>query len=110
LPIYGNSLSQPQPIGTGQPIYSNAPDALYILTGLAGRMSPSQDLNNSIERTKQVLTLKGSWSQEDGSYLIWFDNLKGRNYLFTVDELQNPASIREIIRVADGAIYSIQGK
>jgi len=90
-------------------IYTNGPDALYILANLTARMSPRRTMYNSPKIINDISSLKGFWPEESNSCLIWFDRI-GRNYLFTLDELRTVANMQQIIRFEDGAIYSVKRK
>jgi hypothetical protein len=90
-------------------IYSNAPDAIYILADLTAKMSPKKGSYNSPELVQDVSSLRKSWPEQGNSCLVWFDN-KFRDYLFTVDELQTVANMQLIMRTADGAVYSVSKK
>ncbi len=90
------------------PIYSNAPDVLYILANInGGQMSPRKAahwLSPIINDISQI-----SWPKHTKIYLIWFDNME-RSYLFTVDELKTIANISPVIHFADGVIYTVAKK
>lgn len=90
-------------------IYTNGPDAAYILAHLATKMSPARTRYNSPETVNDISRLKGSWPEESNACLVWFNKI-GRTYLFTIDELQAIANIDLIARLEDGAIYSITRK
>ena len=91
-------------------VYTNGPDAAYILAHLATNMSPASTGYNSPERINDISSLRGRWPEENKVCLIWFDKLEWRKNLFTIDELQAIANIDLIARLEDGAIYSITRK
>lgn len=90
-------------------IYTNGPDVLYILANLTAKWSPRRARYNFPEIVNDISSLNGYWPQENNSYIIWFDKID-RTYLFTVDELRTVANIQQIIRLKDGAIYSVERK
>ena len=90
-------------------LYTNGPDATYIVAHIAAKMSPAKSKYNSPEMVDDVPRLIGSWPEEDNACLIWFDTID-RPYLFTVEELQAIANMDRIARLKDGAIYSITRK
>lgn len=90
-------------------IYSNAPDALYILANLKAKLSPMKTLYNSPKIVNDISSLRGSWPEESKACLVWFDKIS-RNYLFTIDELRTVANVQQIIRLKDGAIYLVTRK
>lgn len=90
-------------------IYTNDPDALYILANRTAKTSPMRTMYNSPEIVNDISNLRGSWPEESNACLIWFDKID-RRYLFTVDELQTIANVQPIIRLEDGAVYSVTRK
>jgi len=90
-------------------LYTNAPEATYILAHAAAKMSPAKTKYNSPEIVNDIPRLFGSWPEERNACLVWFDNIE-RSYLFTIEELQAIANIDLIARLKDGAIYSITRK
>jgi len=91
-------------------IYTNAPDAAYILAHLTTKMSPAKTSHNSQETINDISTIETTWLAENNkACLVWFDKVN-RKYLFTIDELQSVANINLIARFDDGAIYSVTKK
>ena len=90
-------------------IYSNGPDALYILANRTAKMSPVRTMYNSPEVVNDISNLRSSWPEKRNACLVWFDMI-GRQYLFTIDELQTIADVQQLIRLEDGAIYSVTRK
>jgi hypothetical protein len=82
----------------GVRVYSNGPDVLWELAGANATEAP--------RRTKVSLGyLKGRWPAENGSVLVWFANLAWRRYLFTIEELQKVATLREVAHLSDGSVF-----
>jgi len=71
-------------------VYSNAPDALYVLSSHPAMTSPSRDSSKSLE---------------DG-WLVWFDK-KDRSYLVTEEELLDRYALTKEREFADGRVYRI---
>ena len=90
-------------------IYSNAPDAVYILANLTAKMIPMRTGYHSTEVVNDISNLRGSWPEEGSACLVWFSR-KNRKHLFTVDELQTIANVQQIIHLKDGAVYSVTRK
>jgi hypothetical protein len=82
-----------------RPIYSNGPDAAYILSGLEASYSPGR------ERGTATPGQTRGWPESE-SYLIWFDRVE-RGYLFTLEELREMATIRSLARFSDGGVYTV---
>lgn len=89
-------------------IYSNRPDALYILTGIQAEAMPQRTYYNSEKLADDLSALEGKWPENPMSYLIYFD--QGRSYLYTVDELSTIADISLVTELSDGTIYRVSPK
>ena len=98
-----------RPLEKNRPVYSNDPDALYILANISSRMSPARTAYNSPAAQNVLSDLKTLWPEQSPAYLIWFDNCP-REYLFTVGQLGTIADISQTERFADGAIYIVLKK
>jgi 4-amino-4-deoxy-L-arabinose transferase-like glycosyltransferase len=80
-------------------IFSNAPDAIYILTGIAGQLSPSR-YEVDPEKMKSMMV-------EGRSYVVWFEDVD-RPHLYSRSELASRLVLEEIGRFTDGTIYLIK--
>jgi len=89
-------------------LYTNNPDAAYILAHFATKLSPVRPRHHSQETVNDFIKLKGTWPEESNACLVWFDRI-GRN-VYTVDQLQAIVNIDLIAHLDDGAIYSITRK
>jgi 4-amino-4-deoxy-L-arabinose transferase-like glycosyltransferase len=87
--------------------YSNAPEAVFILTNIEARWSPPKTLYNSPQLINANAGLKSVWKDKDKSCLVWFNNID-RKFLFTVKELQKSSNMVMIARLKDGEIYTVQ--
>jgi hypothetical protein len=88
-------------------IYSNAPDAVYILTELRTIWSPAGVEYNASGPRRDVRKLRGSWPREKEATLAWFSGRK-LDALFTVDELRTIASVEEVANLNDGSIFAVR--
>jgi 4-amino-4-deoxy-L-arabinose transferase-like glycosyltransferase len=88
-------------------LYSNAPDAIYILTGRPALRSPAKYVKASPDQA--LAALKFSWPPTSQADLVWFDSVH-RDYLFSVSELQTVADVSIRARFSDGAIYEVWPK
>ncbi|MFC1576267.1 glycosyltransferase [Candidatus Omnitrophota bacterium] len=81
-------------------LYSNEPEALYIVTGEDARISPSrrEDKREDFSEFKKYV------NPEATNYLIWFDGVD-KTYLYTPDELKRITRIRKTERLPDGTVY-----
>jgi hypothetical protein len=89
--------------------YSNAPEAVYILTNIEARWSPPKTLYNSPQLVNANAGLKSVWKDKDKSCLVWFNNID-RKFLFTVEELQKSSNMVMVAQLKDGEIYTVQKK
>jgi len=80
-------------------LYSNAPDAVYLLTGFRSRCTPRDEAD--------LEELKAEASAGTGSYVVWFDRTK-RTYLQPVDELIPALGLKEAKRFPDGTVYAMK--
>jgi hypothetical protein len=87
-------------------IFSNDPDAIYILTNINARWSPPRNAYMSPQTKYNVFDLKGIWPEQSLALLVWFNN-KDRNYLFSPNELMQVSKMEPIAKLADGVIYRI---
>ena len=90
-------------------LYSNEPEAVYILTNLKTRRSPSKTFYNSQQLFKNIIHQIDIWMNEKKVCLIWFDN-NNRSFLFTIEELQKTKNITEVAHLKDGKIYPCTNK
>lgn len=94
------------PLETEHPIYSNAPDAIYILAGLEARQAPAKGVHNSPAVINTVAGMRGTWPETGTAYLAWFARNE-RAYLFDLDELAAIARLEPVAEFEDGAIYRV---
>ena len=87
-------------------IYSNNPEAVYILSGVSVSGSPEAKGYNSSEPRRPVASIAGTWPGSRAAFLVWFHNT-GRAHLFEVDELEQIANIVVVDSLSDGTIYKV---
>jgi hypothetical protein len=103
-------LLQHQTLESECTIYTNAPDAVYILAHLVTKMIPAKKFYNSQKVMYDISWLKNVWLVDNNKKCIIIFYKVNREYLFAIDELQTVASINLIAHFDDGAIYSIAKK
>ncbi len=81
-------------------IYSNAPDAVYILTGAAATTTPEY----SCDATEFARRELGS----QASYIVWFHGLS-RAHLYDRRELLSRYRVQEVATFPDGTVYRYLG-
>jgi len=86
-------------------IYTNDPNAIFILTNRIFNWAPRKD----DLKTDKIFKLVNLWPKENAAYLVWFNNI-GRKFLFTIDDLKSVINMEQITRFNDGAIYLITKK
>ncbi|MCX6150344.1 MAG: glycosyltransferase family 39 protein [Ignavibacteriales bacterium] len=86
-------------------LFSNEPDAVYILTNLNTKRSPAKTFYNSPQLFFNYPDQKDIWQNAKNICLIWL-NETNRSFLFTIDELQENIKMTEIARLKDGEIYT----
>ena len=82
-------------------VYSNGPDALYILTSTASpRWSPSND--------RRISKLKKHAASRATVYLVWFNSI-GRKRLCGLDEISSRLKMKPIKEFPEGGVYLVKG-
>jgi hypothetical protein len=95
-------LNENQPAG---PIYSNAADAIYILTGETASSLPLKSLGNA-----DLALIKAELLHTDAMVVYFNDDMVERPYLISEDELEKLGSFSLIEANKDGRIYKIRHK
>ena len=85
---------------TGDRLYSNGPEVLWVLAGLTATRSPDRRLGD-------LTDLECCWPSQDGAVLVWFNSITWRNYLFSIEEIEEVADVVEVAQFNDGAIYRV---
>jgi hypothetical protein len=95
------------PIESGQAVYSNEDEILYILTGIKCKpglisISPGTrelpgDTTNSF-RTRNIINY---------DYFVYFAKYPD-SCPYSKDQLENSANLKKIVQVSDGAVFSVQ--
>jgi len=102
-------LTQHAGLSDGFTLYSNEPEAVYILTNYTTTRSPAKTYYNSTQIVKINPYQKDLRLDTTNACLIWFDKAN-RSFLFTVDELKTDRKMTEIAHLNDGAIYTLLSK
>ena len=91
-------------------LYSNAPDALYILAGQEAEMLPRHryKMNSDVATGVEAGNLFERHPTLEGAMLVWFSNSAWRRYLFTPEELGETCRLERCHEFADGAIYRLR--
>ena len=102
-------LTKHKVLGKSYTIYSNEPEAVYILTNLNTKRSPAKTFYNSPQHFDIYPNQKDSWLNAENVCLIWFDKTN-RSSLFTINELQKNINMTEVAHLKDGMIYTFSSK
>ena len=97
------------PSSEDTPIFSNNPDAVYILSGASVSSSPEAKGYKSSERRRLVASIAGTWPGSQTAFLVWFHNTN-RAHLFEVHELEQIAVLSVLEVLTDGTIYKVSTK
>ena len=102
-------LNKHTELGKEYELYSNEPEAVYILTNYKTSRSPVKTFYNS----RQIYNIKQdqeeAWLNAEKVCLIWF-NETNRNFLFTIDDLKKDLNLTEVADLKDGKIYMLSKK
>lgn len=89
-------------------IYSNAPDAIYLLTAQPAKWSPSKYAYNSPGVPTHDLEEFTPPLPATGVYLAWF-NARQAPHLYSVKELETILELKALITTSDGSIFQVIG-
>ncbi|MCS6771670.1 MAG: hypothetical protein NZ740_06545 [Kiritimatiellae bacterium] len=92
---------------TDMPLYSNGPDALYLIIGRLSLSSPQKTHVYSNDLLRKLEDLQGRWPERSPALLAWFDRLP-RPFLYFPNELASAAKLQLVKRFSDGALYHIE--
>ena len=91
-------------------IYSNYPDAIYILTGQKTEKGPKKfqpastnSKGDDLQQFKELLKLNNR------TYLVWFLEA-GREYLYNIQELHSAFVLEKAAVFSDGTVYLFRQK
>ncbi|TET47096.1 hypothetical protein E3J62_02455 [candidate division TA06 bacterium] len=90
-------------------VYSNAPDAVYILAGESARLSPRKHPSHSPKSTPDdILKFKTTLVSGTDTYLVWFENNYRASYLYSLQELRSMFDVDTVAATSDGAVYLVR--
>jgi hypothetical protein len=93
-----------------QPLYSDAPDAVYALAGAPARFSPRRTYYNSPQPAAQDLARVRAGigrAPNRRGYLAWFTTVE-RPFLYSVADLESVFTVERRAACADGALYVLE--
>ena len=82
--------------------YSNEPDAITILTGIAAELSPLKSEHGSTRVTPMPVV----WPAERKACLVWFKQ-ESWDALWAIDDLRGKAQLDLVAELGDGRVYSL---
>jgi len=88
-------------------LYSNAPEALYVLRNIKARSVPGRRSLQPEEQLEALHRLEGVWPEEDSGLLVWFSGVGWRYYKLTPSELGLAADIDTLAKLGDGIVYKV---
>ncbi|MDE0197467.1 MAG: phospholipid carrier-dependent glycosyltransferase [Caldilineaceae bacterium] len=91
------------------PLYSNYPDAIYILSGASVSFSPAATGYASSEPRRPVSSIVGTWPGPQPAYLVWFHDTI-RVYQFETAELEQVVELSVVAELTDGTIYRVSAR
>lgn len=102
-------LKEHKEFESGYSLYSNAPEAVYILADIETKWSLTKTLYNSPILININPGVERIWYSDNQAVLIWFNNID-RRFLCDLDELKKTNNLGEIVQLKDGQIYTITKK
>ena len=89
------------------PVYSNAPDAIYALTGLAARATPQISRIRSLGSAPIGLPeFRASLDSAHGGTVVWFYKMD-RRFQYTLDEIRTTVPLEVLQELSDGVILRL---
>ncbi|RPH49165.1 MAG: hypothetical protein EHM85_14815 [Desulfobacteraceae bacterium] len=83
-------------------IYSNAPDAVYIISGQKGGWIPRR--KKGFDDFRKMMTRDGN------NYIVWLNNVKERSYLYDIKEISHNLVLINQGHFPDGDIFILYDK
>jgi len=90
-------------------IFSNDPEAVYILSGASASSSPEATGYKSGEPRRPIASIAGKWPASQMAFLVWFHKTE-RAHLFDVHELEQAVDLAAVEALKDGIIYEVSTK
>lgn len=90
-------------------VFSNDPEAVYILSGASVSYSPQATGYRSSEPRKPVASIAGRWPGSQKIFLVWFHKTE-RAHLYEIYELEQIADLTVVEALQDGIIYEVKSK
>lgn len=84
--------------------YSNAPEAVYILSNIRTHWSPGRTMYNSPTLLDTNSIFRNIWKKGENICLVWFKNLD-RNFLLPVTQLKKENKMENVAHFNDGDIF-----
>lgn len=92
----------------GEEVFSNQPEAVYVVTGIHARPIPSKTLYNSNTPAISVESLRGVWPPDDTALVVWFSTyLKNRGF-YTPDEISHFTRLLSSHELSDGRLMKVK--
>jgi hypothetical protein len=84
------------------PVYTNSPDAVYLLTQTATRLSPRWREAHSLAAFARDSALQPR-------YVVWFQSLN-RTWLYDLREITSSCRMEDVVTFSDGCVYRCLGE
>jgi hypothetical protein len=85
-------------------VFSNEPEAVYILTNIKSQRSPAKTFYNSTQQFDSNSLNADQWATKKNKWLVWFDNAD-RSFLYSIDELLSQYQMTEVSHFVDGKLF-----
>ena len=90
------------------PVYSNSPEAAYILAGIGAKLSPTAPKRPTPKMHSPSLAEFKSAIKAKGAYLVWFSNDNYRPWLHPLPEIRSVCNTKLLFRGAGGSVYMVR--
>lgn len=93
------------------PVYSNAPDVLYLWLDGRAKLSPTTQVTDPVAAELRAQfdphARPSPWPAEQNAYLVWFRAITQRGYLATPDELESRTTLVPVRRFPDAMVFTV---
>lgn len=87
------------------PVFSNAPDAIYFFTGRPAHNSPHRfEASKAKAKNNELKEFESRVDANRGATLVWFEEAEWRTYLYSLEELQEILRVECFATLPDGSV------
>jgi hypothetical protein len=92
----------------GQEVFSNQPEAVYVITGIEARKIPSKTFYNSTTPATSVRELLGTWPPHGKALIVWFNTYTKSRGFYEPDEIVSFTRKLSSMELSDGKLMEVE--